>query len=178
MVVHLITMEETLEYFQRGDEFFDATKYMEAIKFFEKFVKFYNEHNEIDETNRNIKISEAYFRIGRSFLRLGKLNRSIESFSQALTCNPGHVFAYIMKGFALQDIQRRLEGEQMFKKALLLIEDNECNFNFDNETVEFISLFKTLINEENESNFNFTMTTKNVVFIFKNIKNPYFKKPS
>ena len=124
-------MEETQEfYLQRGDEFFDATKYMEAIQFYEKFVKFYNEQNEIDETDRNTKISEAYFRIGRSFLRLGKLNRSIESFSQALTCNPHHVFAYIMTGFALQDIQRKQEAEQMFETALNLIEDNQSNFNF------------------------------------------------
>ena len=116
-------MEETQEfYLQRGDEFFDATKYMEAIQFYEKFVKFYNEQNEIDETDRNTKISEAYFRIGRSLLRLGKLNRSIESFSQALTCNPHHVFAYIMKGFALQDIKRNSESREIFENCLNLIE--------------------------------------------------------
>jgi len=132
MAVHWIAMEETQEFcLQRGDEFFDATKYMEAIRFYEKFVKFYNKPNDVDETKRNIEISEAYFRIGRSFLRLGKFNRSIESFSQALTCNPHHVFAYIMKGFALQDIQRKHEGEQMFETALKLIEENsESNFNF------------------------------------------------
>jgi tetratricopeptide (TPR) repeat protein len=145
-------MEETQEfYLQRGDEFFDATKYMEAIQFYEKFVKFYNKPNDVDETNGNIEISEAYFRIGRSFLRLGKLNRSIESFSQALTCNPHHVFAYIMKGFALQDIQRKQEGEQMFETALKLIEENsESNFNFT-MTTKTLNLYISLFSKRNQS---------------------------
>jgi len=64
-------------------------------------------------------------------MKKGDIMHAIFFYEKALTCNPHHVFAYIMKGFALQDIQRKKEGEQMFETALKLIEENsESNFNF------------------------------------------------
>ena len=109
------------EYLKRGDEFFDSTKYVEAISYYDKIFELYNRENKTEDIDRKLK-SVAYFRKGRSFLRLNKLHKSIENFSHAVKCKPDHVFARIMNGFAMHDVQRRQESKEMFETSLKILE--------------------------------------------------------
>ena len=111
------------ENLRRGDELFHLTKYDEAINFFDNVIlKLYEKENDFKNEDEKRLTSEAYFRKGRSFLRLGKLHKSIENFNEAIKFRSNHVFAYIMKGFALQDIKRNSESREIFENCLNLIE--------------------------------------------------------
>ena len=85
-------------------------------------LKLYEKENDVKNEDEKRLKSEAFFRKGRSFLRLGKLHKSIENFNEAIKFRSNHVFAYIMKGFALQDIKRNSESREIFENCLNLIE--------------------------------------------------------
>ena len=111
------------ENLRRGDELFHLTKYVEAINFFDNVIlKLYEKENDFKNEDEKRLKSEAFFRKGRSFPRLGKLHKSIENFNEAIKFRSNHVFAYIMKGFALQDIKRNSESREIFENCLNLIE--------------------------------------------------------
>lgn len=121
-------------YFYIGDVKFSNEEYQTAVEYFSKFINMIDENqNEKDliltnGDNRYIiykqcSLSDAYFKRGKSYYFLNKLEEAIYDLDQSIILNTENGDAYFIRGFLFQGQGEFEKAIKDFEKAVSLAPD-------------------------------------------------------
>ena len=102
------SLERATECFQSGD-------FAQAMKIFREILE--------DPATPREAHTALLANVGCSLMSLGELRQAVDSFDQALLCNPHHVESLYNKGLALVELNELDLGTRCFSKATVLRPD-------------------------------------------------------
>jgi tetratricopeptide (TPR) repeat protein len=105
------------ESFKIGNVFVEKEQYEEAIKHYQKAVKFYPENDIL------------FFQIGVAQGHLGKHEDALKNFQKAVELNPGNETAYYNIGVAFSELKQYNEAIEAFQKAKEIDPKKDKHFN-------------------------------------------------
>ena len=106
-------IETANDFFNKGVEFWKEGKYEEALEYLNKAIEKYpNDHRFF--SNRSLT---CFF--------LSQFNEALEDAEKAISINPEKVFAYFIKGKALEGLRRNKEALDVYKLGLEKDKNNE-----------------------------------------------------
>ncbi|RHX83753.1 tetratricopeptide repeat protein [Leptospira stimsonii] len=106
--------------FQAGVYYFEAREYSKAIQYFKKAI-------ESGDSKNTDKKHDSLYNLGISYLEVGNFKASVETFTSYLAKYPNGDSAsvYFYRANAFEELNRKEEAKNDYKKALDLTSDAE-----------------------------------------------------
>jgi Flp pilus assembly protein TadD len=107
-----VTVSPGEDPFVSGMKFFQATRFDQALPYFEQAVK------------KDPKKSEAYFYSGLCYANLGRKNEAIEAYKKAIGLKPDYADAHNNLGAAYANLGRFADAADEYKQTIRLMPDH------------------------------------------------------